>query len=146
MATEVVSQLSNAIKMVQELRLSVTRVAEQLSCGMKKPTSEEAGAQSKEKLFLFDLQKNLLAVNTYMRYICMILSLRSESFLYKISTFSYFHLNYHITYVMCDYYGESLFITKLINCPMYSSTASFCTRQLETNSLAWYGVGGLGLA
>ncbi|KAK2160679.1 hypothetical protein NP493_1630g00022 [Ridgeia piscesae] len=66
MATEVVSQLSNAIKMVQELRLSVTRVAEQLSCGMKKPTSEEAGAQSKEKLFLFDLQKNLLAVNTYM--------------------------------------------------------------------------------
>ena len=68
MATDVVSQLSNAIKMVQELRLSVTRVAEQLSCGMKKPTSEEAGAQSKEKLFLFDLQKNLLAVNTYMRY------------------------------------------------------------------------------
>ena len=65
MATEVVAQVSSAIKMIQELRLCVTRVTEQLSNGMKKPSQKDT--QTKEKLFLFDLQKSLLAVNTHMR-------------------------------------------------------------------------------
>lgn len=69
MAAEVIAQLSNAIKMTQELRLSVTRVTEQLSNGTKKPSHEDTGSQTKEKRFLYDLQKSLLAVNTYMRYI-----------------------------------------------------------------------------
>ena len=60
------TSVSSAIKMIQELRLCVTRVTEQLSNGMKKPGQKDT--QTKEKLFLFDLQKSLLAVNTHMRF------------------------------------------------------------------------------
>lgn len=48
--------------------MSVTHVTEQLSSGMKKPSDDErqSDSQSKEKFFLFDLQKSLSAVNKYM--------------------------------------------------------------------------------